>query len=656
MHSLMPLPTELEPGEGELLISMDFGISLTGFIDPRLERAAERLTDRVNTISGMNLNHGLVMNKEEAKLTVHVDTNVEDVQSAIEDESYSLEINTTEAVLKSKTIYGALRGMETFIQLIRSAENGFTAPAVSILDSPRFPWRGLLIDSSRHWIPPSVIKRNLEAMASVKLNVLHWHLTNDQGFRIESKRYPKLHELGSDGQFYTQHEVKEIIEFAKDRGIRVLPEFDMPGHTSSWFVGYPELASSPGSYRIERKWGGHDATMNPSSEDTFIFISHFLSEMASLFPDPYVHVGGDEVNGKHWQGNPEIQKFMVSNNIDDIRQLHAYFNSRVHSILQNLDKKMVGWDPILHADLPDGAVIQSVRGQQWLAKTVVNGFQGIAGSEYYLDLLHTAEFYYSKDPFGAETANLTSEQQQLILGGEASMWTEFATAENIDSRIWPSAAVVAERLWSVLEQKDVEDMYQRLEITSQRLAITGVTHKSGPRHMMYRLANYGSIRALSTLVETLRPTFDIRWNNQNYSTSTSLIRLVDATVTENETVRVFSRMVEEFIANPSAKILHDSLVTQLKTWQRNNLGMTQIIMQSPLLTEVLPLSKLLTQVCEAGLKSIELLSTEQEMAYDERKKQEILLNQARKSIAELELIIVPDIQKLTRATIREVRG
>ncbi|TDJ08218.1 MAG: beta-N-acetylhexosaminidase, partial [Deltaproteobacteria bacterium] len=426
MHSLMPLPIEMTLADKELVIDSEFRIELSGHVEPRLERAAMRLSERLAQITGISMHRDQSAAREDATLLIHVDEKVAEVQSATEDESYTLDITAKIAVLRSRKLYGALRGIETFVQLVRQSDYGFVVPAVRIKDRPRFPWRGLLIDVTRHWIPPAVIIRNLEAMASVKMNVLHWHLTDDQGFRIESYRYPKLHELGSDGLFYTQDDVREIVEFASDRGIRVLPEFDMPGHTSSWFVGYPDLASAPGPYRIERNWGGHEATMDPTREETYEFISNFLSEMVTLFPDLYVHVGGDEVSGKQWQGNPDILKFMVSEGIKDTRHLQAYFNCRLHGILNKLGREMVGWDPILHADLPEKSIVQSVRGQKWLAEAVCNGFQGVAGSEYYLDLLRPAEFHYGSDPFGAEAAELTTKQQSLIIGGEASMWTEFA--------------------------------------------------------------------------------------------------------------------------------------------------------------------------------------------------------------------------------------
>src|SRR5438552_8710310 len=246
-----------------------------------------------------------------------------------EDESYSLEVSNTGAKLDSPTTLGALHGLQTFLQLVATASDGFAVPALSIQDKPRFPGRGLMIDAGRHVIPVDVLHRNIDGRAAVKLNVLHWHLSENQGFRVESKKFPKLHEMGSDGLYYTQNEVRDLIAYARERGIRVVPEFDMPGHSTAWFVGYPELASGPGPYEIERKWGVFDPAMDPTRDETYKFLDAFIGEMAGLFPDQFFHIGGDEVNGKQWDANPKIKEFMHGHGLKDNNDLQAYFNQRV---------------------------------------------------------------------------------------------------------------------------------------------------------------------------------------------------------------------------------------------------------------------------------------------------------------------------------------
>ena len=367
-------------------------------------------------------------------------------------------------------------------------------PAVSIDDSPRFPWRGLMIDAGRHFIPLDVLKRNLDGMAAVKLNVFHWHLSENQGFRIESKKFPKLQEMGSDGLYYTQAEVRDLIAYARERGIRVVPEFDMPGHSTAWFVGYPELASGPGPYQIERQWGVFDPAMDPTKEETYKFLDKFIGEMAGLFPDQFFHIGGDEVNGKEWDANPKIQAFKQAHGLKDNDDLQAYFNQRVQKIVAKHGKTMLGWDEILRPDLPKDIVIQSWRGPDSLAQAAKQGYRGLLSSGFYVDLMWSAERHYATEPLSGAAANLTPEEQKRILGGEACMWSEYVSPENIDSRIWPRTAAIAERLWSPQDVRDVNSMYQRMAVTSRWLDGLGLTHNSSYDPMLRRIAGNGRHR------------------------------------------------------------------------------------------------------------------------------------------------------------------
>jgi len=649
MTSLMPLPREMSLGSGWLAIDEDFRVGLPSLTDPRLHRAANRLSQRIAQQTGLPLSRALASEPETAHLLIRVEEEAERVQGLGEDESYTLRITDKGAVLQSVSPYGALRGIETFLQLVSLRNDGFGVPEVRIADRPRFPWRGLLIDSARHWIPPALIKRTLDGMAVVKLNVLHWHLTNDQGFRVESHRFPRLHEQGSDGLFYTQGDIQEIVAFASDRGIRIVPELDMPGHTASWFVGYPELASAPGPYRIETSWDGHEATIDPANEESYTFISELVAELVTLFPDSFFHVGGDQVNPKQWKANPEIRRFATEQGLEDKFQLQSYFNRRVHEILQNSGREMIGWDPILHPDLPQDCIVQSVRGQQWLADAARQGFRCIAGSEYYLDQLEPAESYYTSDPLADEVADLTTDQQSLILGGEASMWTEFADAENIEARIWPRAAAVAERLWSPREVVDVEDMYRRLGKTSQRLAWSGLTHDSGPLQSLRRLTHYQSVEPLQTLTNTVRPLFEPRWSNRGYTSSTPLNRLVDATPPDSETSRRFARDVERFLDDPSDRVCHEVLARRLQAWHENHDELLPGIRRSSLLTEVEELSLTLSRVAEVGLRSLRAIRSHEAIPHADRAAYLALLKEAVLPRAELELLIVPGIRRLLDA-------
>ena len=235
--SLMPQPAHVQLGNGQLLIGPTFSVAITGQKEPRLQRAVELFLTQLGQQIGMPPIDMLMTNSTGATLVIQCAAGTKSVQELGEDESYRLEITNSGAKLSAPTTLGVMRGLQTFLQLVTTTSEGFAAPAIVIDDSPRFAWRGLMIDVGRHFIPLDILKRNLDGMAAVKLNVFHWHLSENQGFRVESKTFPKLHELGSDGLYYTHSEVRELIAYAHERGIRVVPEFDMPGHSTAWFVG-----------------------------------------------------------------------------------------------------------------------------------------------------------------------------------------------------------------------------------------------------------------------------------------------------------------------------------------------------------------------------------------------------------------------------------
>jgi hexosaminidase len=316
--NLMPLPAKMSFAEGKFRLEENFTISVTGKGDDRLYTASTRALRRLSGRTGLFFPQDFItaqMPIEDAAMSIECQRPGRIVLH--EDESYSLAVSPEKIRLAAETDIGVLRGLETFLQLLSVDDSGYFFPAVRIDDTPRYEWRGLLIDACRHFMPVDVIKRNLDGMAAVKLNVLHWHLTEDQGFRIESKCFPKLHLLGSDGFYYSQAQIRDIVDYASDRGIRIVPEFDMPGHATSWIVAYPELGSAPAPSSIERKWGIKDPTMDPTRESTYLFLEEFIEEMCGLFPDEYFHIGGDENNGRQWDANEDIQVFMKEKNIED---------------------------------------------------------------------------------------------------------------------------------------------------------------------------------------------------------------------------------------------------------------------------------------------------------------------------------------------------
>jgi hexosaminidase len=589
----------------------------------------------------------------QAKLVVHSQHENKRVQELGEDESYSLEVNSAGAKLDAATPLGVMRGLQTFLQLVQTTADGFAAPAIAIQDNPRFPWRGLMIDVGRHFIPLDVLKRNLDGMAAVKLNVFHWHLSDNQGFRVESKKFPKLQEMGSDDLYYTQDEVRELIAYARERGIRVVPEFDMPGHSTAWFVGYPELASGPGPYEIERKWGVFDPAMDPTEERTYKFLDVFIGEMAALFPDQYFHIGGDEVNGKEWDANPKIQAFMRAHGFKTNQDLQAYFNTRVQKIVAKHGKTMVGWDEILRPDLPKDIVVQSWRGQDSLAAAAKLGYRGILSYGYYLDLMWPASRHYAVDPMSDAAANLTAEEKKQILGGEACMWSEYVSPENIDSRIWPRAAAIAERLWSPQGMTDANSMYERLQQISRWLDGLGLTHNSSYEPMLRRIAGSDDISALRTFTDVVEPVKDYTREESAVVEATSLSplnRVIDAARPESETARHFADLVNAIVAGTADAGAKQEVRTLLTAWRDDQNNLQALEDHSFLLKEIVPLSQDLSAVATTGLQAVDYIDRAERPPNAWAEQQFVLLDQAQKPKAQLLLMVAPSVQKLVEAS------
>ena len=627
--NVMPLPTHVQVTGGVLKIDEGFTLSFSGYREARLDRAAQRFVTQMARQTGIPFRASVVV-KDPSKATLLVTTDHESkpVQELGEDESYSLEVTPAGAKLHAANALGTLHGLQTFLQLVSVTANGFAAPAVSIQDQPRFPWRGLMIDSSRHFIPIEVIKRNIDGLEAVKMNVFHWHLSDNQGFRVESHKSPKLQENGSDGLYYTQEEIRDVIAYAHDRGVRVVPEFDMPGHSTAWFVGYPELASGKGPYQITRKWGVFDPAMDPTSEKTYKFLNELIGEMAKLFPDQFFHIGGDEVNGREWDANPNIQAFMQAHGIKNNEGLQAYFSQHVQDLVVKHGKTPVGWDEILVPGVAKTIVIQSWRGADSLAAAARMGYRGILSNGYYLDLGWSAARHYAVDPMGGAAASLTAEEKERILGGESTMWSEYVNAENIDSRIWPRNAAIAERLWSPQETVDVASMYQRMEAESKRLEWLGLTHRSFQRKMVQRMAGTAApseLESLRTLTEALEPVKDYT-REENAATEptsqTPLNRVVDAVQPESEASRRFSVGVDQFVASSCKDALKASeLRAELTLWAGNDARLQLLAERSFLVQEARPASSALSQAAELALNALDRLTQGLPLTEDLKKQQ-----------------------------------
>lgn len=645
--ALMPYPEKVELKEGQFRLDEKFYAGGEVKPDSRAFKAVSRFMFRLASRTGLFFEQDFLTDQQinnQTRFFYQFDSPGQLVPK--EDEAYLLEVFPEKIELQAKTDLGIIRGLETLLQLLLADSQGYYFPCVRIEDQPRFTWRGLLIDSCRHFMPVEVIKRNLLAMAAVKLNVLHWHLSEDQGFRVESRTFPQLHKLGSDGMYYTQEQIKEIIQLASDLGIRVVPEFDIPGHSTSWFVAYPEYASGPGPYRIERKFGVSSPVFNPAVEKTYKFFDRFLQEMTSLFPDPYFHIGGDEVDPKQWKENPQIQKFMEKHNLANEAALQAYFNLQILKILTKYHKKMVGWDEIYQPGLPKDIVIQSWRGTQALIDGAQKGYQGILSNGYYIDLYESTEKHYLNDPIPVDSP-LTPEQKKLILGGEATMWAELISPETIDSRIWPRTAAIAERLWSPQEIRDVDNMYRRLQVISLQLEETGITHLKDQPLMLRRLAQAYQIECLEILARISEPVKGYARHSQGkiYTSLAPLTRFVDACYAESLEARGFKKLVERFIHSRDLRQAEE-IKNWLHLWINNHQKICELAEKSPILKEIVPLSETLVTLSRMATEAVNLIldNKKADSTWLQNKFKE--LEEARKPVGECQLAILPAIELL----------
>ncbi len=607
---LMPVPAHLTLEQGQLPIDGSFSVSLTGFGEPRLERARQRFLDHLTLVTGIPFMAAAA--GRHAQLIVHVEGSSRPVQELGEDESYTLHVGGNQATLDAPNPLGAMHGLQTFLQLVRITPAGFAAPAVEIRDSPRFPWRGLMLDVSRHFQPLTEVRQTLDGMEAVKMNVFHWHLSDNQGFRVESRRFPQLQGKGSDGLFYTQQEIVETIAYARDRGIRVMPEFDMPGHATAWFVGYPELASGPGPYAIEREWGVFDPAMDPTREEVYRFLDVFLAEMTALFPDRYFHVGGDECNGKEWDSNPRIQAWMRAHTMRDNAALQAYFTGRVQKLVAARGKVMVGWDEVLQPDTPKDVVIQSWRGQKSLGEAARGGYRGLLSAGYYIDLNQSAGDHYRADPEIIPDAtaidSLTPVEAGRILGGEATMWTEFISPEILDNRVWPRTAAIAERLWSPRSVTDVDSMYRRLAVVSRELGWLGLENGGVRYDMLQRISGVREPEALLTLARVVQPPQGyVRGTLRKYYQYTPLTSLVDAVPAESEQGREFTGLARRIVAGSASAQEHARARTLLETWTGNDRLLAPSLGSSPQTLELRPVSLHLAETATLGLTALNRL-------------------------------------------------
>ncbi|XP_055791875.1 beta-hexosaminidase subunit beta-like isoform X1 [Salvelinus fontinalis] len=479
--SLWPLPQKVKMSTVAFKLSgasfqiVDAKESSSGASCSLLQNAYRRYDEYIFPISrmqGQNKKKAFASDVSELQVWItSADSECDSYPSVTSDESYELSVDSPVAVLKAPKVWGALRGLETFSQLVYEDEYGAKSiNRTEIQDFPRFAHRGLLLDSSRHFLPIKVILANLEAMAWNKFNVFHWHIVDDQSFPYMSRTFPQLSQQGAYHPYthvYTPSDVKMIIEFARLRGIRVVSEFDTPGHTQSWGKGQKDLltpcysgASPSGSF----------GPVNPILNTTYDFMAMFFKEVSTVFPDAYIHLGGDEVDFSCWKSNPDIQKFMAQQGFGtDYSKLESFYIQRLLDIVTTTNKGYMIWQEVIDngVKLKADTLIHVWKGNQQqyqaeMARVTASGYQALLSTPWYLNRISYGQDWqaaYKADP---QDFNGTDAQKKLVVGGEACLWGEYVDATNLTPRLWPRASAVGERLWSGKDVKDINDAYSRL--------------------------------------------------------------------------------------------------------------------------------------------------------------------------------------------------
>jgi hexosaminidase len=628
--NIMPWPQNITLAEGTFTLTKNFKVNITGAPNSRIFIGATNFLRRLDGRIGLFFDQGFVTGLNQvpnAELQINC---VKDGKIELyEDESYLLNITNNKITLNATTDLGALHGLETLLQLLQNNKDSFYFPISQISDFPRFTWRGLMIDGARHFMPVEVIKRNLDGMAAVKMNVFHWHLVDDQGWRIEMKKHPKLIQMASDGNYYTQEEIKSIVKYAADRGILVVPEIDVPGHGSAILTAYPEIGSKVvnlnvgsdektqqftqvQSYTLERNAGIFSPTLDPSNPKTYQLLSELFDEVCPLFPGKFFHIGGDENEGKDWDSNPKIQEFKKKHNLANNHELQTYFTMQLIPMLKKHNKELMGWEEIMTKNMSKDAIIHSWKGTnegqpagQSLVEAVKGGYKTVLSNGYYIDLVYGVEDHYTVDPM-PKNVTLTNEEKVRILGGEAPMWTELVTPATIDSRIWPRTAAIAERLWSNENVTDISSLRKRLKTISFRLEELGLTHIKSKEGLLRNISNNQKSDALLDLSNVCEPLKGYTRNREGteYKMYSPLTLFADVCTPDASDAVEFNQTVTNYLNSKSVEN-QVAVVSYLNKWMKMNADLNVLSNNAPLVQPLLVLSKNLSDISQQLLLKID---------------------------------------------------
>jgi hexosaminidase len=488
--SVIPKPNKIEVKSGEFSLTPNTRIILPDG-DENLQVVAEQLASRLRAVTGYPFE--IVRRSGKSSNTILLTANSKEEE--LESEGYELNISKEAVSIKGRTPAGVFYGVQTFYQLLppEVEKNGlvpgksWSVPCIRIEDQPRFRWRGMHLDVARHFFPKEFVKKYIDVLASYKMNTFHWHLTDDQGWRIEIKKYPRLTQIGSQrketmgdckpyGGFYTQDEIREIVRYAKERFITIVPEIEMPGHCLAALASYPELSCSGGPFNVGTEWGVINDVYCAGSEKTFEFLEDVIDEVSSLFPGQFFHIGGDECPKIRWSNCVRCQNRIKAEGLKDEHELQSYFIKRIEKILNARRKRLIGWDEILEGGLAPNATVMSWRGVQGgieaakashdvvmtpTSHCYFDYFQGVAGEPRTVSGFLPIDTVYSFEPVPGD---LSADGARHILGAQGNVWTEWMPdSAQVEFMVLPRLCAMSEVLWTEQSRRDLRDFTQRLE-------------------------------------------------------------------------------------------------------------------------------------------------------------------------------------------------
>ncbi len=586
--TLLPTPKSLTISPGEFRLQGVVEVSAPGFgsLSTNLISNLERLTATV--LVKQPLPSG------PAHIEIDCLDTGKDLPTFGDNESYELEISAQGIRISAHRRTGIYYGLQTLLQLARPDGDGVVFPCCTISDEPRFKWRGLMLDVARHFMPLELVKRMVDGMGRAKLNVLHLGLSNNQGFRVESKNFPRLHTIASNGEYYTQDEIANLITFAAERGVRLVPEFNMPGHSTCFTLAYQELATGKPRTELRKTSGVFDDEMNPASAHMDRFLEDFIGEMAALFPDPYWHFGGDEVTGKAWDADEGVQAFMKARDLADNRALQAHFTARVLKELKKHGKKAIGWEEVAEGAPPKDTVIQP-----WMtpaSNKIFDGYPLIVSTSYYLDHFLRAEDYYAIDPE-------PEDPRRNVIGAEACVWTEVMNPDNVEAIIWPGALALAARFWSPQGTSDVPSPWLRIMAAQDRMERLGCADLDAPKRLAERLCGGNIPPSVALLRDYTAPLvyyFVMNRAEAPHDVTAPFSRLIETLLPETDAMHRFEALVDAALAGDRTP-----LIVELKRLVGLRDAFRSETARLPSLQENQPLADALSEIAKSCLEVLE---------------------------------------------------